>query len=207
VRGTIRGFFVAVTAVFPVLVAGMIVPAQAAITEHNSGAAASAKISKSHPRPWVETIVALPYGARDWQYKQVPWGADPHFYFPIINPHGWHDGRAAFGTTNGSCSWNNSTYVHTQWALNTDMLTRHWLRIPAHAFNVRISGTIDNDATVYFNGDELQSVTSGNCQSGAIDVTVPRRDLNRGYDLLAIRGHDYGVADFLDVTVTYEIAR
>jgi hypothetical protein len=151
--------------------------------------------------------VALPYGARGWQYKQVPWGADPYFYYPVIDPRGWQFGRAAFGTTNGTCFWNSPTYVHTHWDLNTDMLTRHWLKIPDRATNVQIIGTVDNNATVYFNGVVLQSVSSGNCQADAINVTVPRRDLEWRYDLLAIRGHDYGVADFLDVTVTYEIRR
>jgi hypothetical protein len=148
-------------------------------------------------------LVALPYQAKGWQYKQVAYGDIPNFYKVRFNASHWPHGQAGFGTTGGFCPWNNTTDVHTPWSVDTDMLTRHELIIPAGATDVHIAGTIDNDATVYLNGHQLQYVQSGNCQAGAIDVTAPKKDLKKK-SLLAIRGHDDGVETYLDVTVTYK---
>jgi hypothetical protein len=63
---------------------------------------------------------------------------------------------------------------------------------------------VDNDADVYVNGHLLQHAKSGNCNSGGISVDVPARDLKRD-NVLAIRGHDYGNATYLDVQVTYAL--
>ena len=116
----------------------------------------------------------------------------------------WSAGQAGFGTTNHVCSWNKTTMVHTHWRTFTDMLARHWITIPRNATNVHIEGTIDNDATVYINGHQVLYAASGNCKADAIDVTVPAKDLDP-QTLLAIRGHDTGVATYLDVTVTYDL--
>lgn len=160
-------------------------------------------------------MVALPYEDGGWLYKQVPYGGDLDFYHPDTDLSGWREGQAGFGSTNDVCFWNNPTHVHTQWALGTDMLVRHQLEIPAKATNVRIAGTVDNDATIYVNGHELPLAQSGNCAQYAINVEVPEKYLDLKGDreeraLLAIRGHDIdtspGDADYLDVTVTYEIS-
>ncbi|HZB31046.1 MAG TPA: hypothetical protein VE465_12855 [Streptosporangiaceae bacterium] len=55
---------------------------------------------------------------------------------------------------------------------------RHWVHIPRDARQVRIEGTIDNDARVYFNGHLVQTALSGNCATGAIDAVVPDRHLD-----------------------------
>jgi hypothetical protein len=144
----------------------------------------------------------LPYQSEGWKYQQVAPGADSGFQDPGYGVSDWPTGQAGFGTTGGTCPWNNSTDVHTPWDANTDMLVRHSLTIPADATSIHIAGTIDNDATVYINGIQVQYVQSGNCAAGAIDVTVPAKDL-KPTSLLAIRGHDYGDATYLDVTVTY----
>ncbi|MGI5285228.1 hypothetical protein ACQEVF_18095 [Nonomuraea polychroma] len=152
----------------------------------------------------LQTVVtALDYTSTGWRFLQVSPSTDvPQFAERHFDDSGWSTGQAGFGTTNGTCSWNNFTQVKTPWAVNTDILLRHWVHIPRDAQEVRIQGTVDNDARVYLNGQLLQAVQSGNCTAGAIDVVVPASALDCN-NVLAIRGHDYGVASYLDVRVTY----
>ncbi|MBE3008467.1 hypothetical protein IL992_04600 [Microbispora sp. NEAU-D428] len=148
-------------------------------------------------------VTALDYNSTGWTYLQVPATTQaPDFAQRGFDDSAWPTGQAGFGTTNGTCSWNNQANVKTPWAVNTDILVRHWLHLPRDAQEVRIQGTVDNDAEVYFNGRLVQSVKSGNCAAGAIDVVVPATHLDC-CNLLAVRGHDYGVGAYLNLRVTY----
>jgi hypothetical protein len=149
--------------------------------------------------------VLLPYQSTGWRYRQVASNGDSGFQEPSYNVSKWAVGQAGFGTTGGTCPWNNTTDVHTPWDADTDMLVRHWLTIPADATKVHIAGTIDNNAHVYVNGHLVQYTQSGYCDAGAIDVTVPASDL-KPHTLLAIRGTDLGDETYLDVTVTGDIS-
>jgi hypothetical protein len=147
--------------------------------------------------------VALAYGSSGWSYQQVAYGEDQGFEQPSYDASSWPAGQAGFGTTDGTCSWNNATQVNTIWEPGTDMLLRHQLAIPSGATNVHITGTIDNNAEVYINGTLIDNVQSGNCQADAIDVDIPAADISAS-NLLAIRATDLGDADFIDVQVTYD---
>ncbi|WP_433257774.1 hypothetical protein ACQPYK_21480 [Streptosporangium sp. CA-135522] len=147
-------------------------------------------------------VTVLDYNSTGWTYLQVPPATDvPLFYERGFDDSAWRRGQEGFGTATG-CSFNNPVNVKTPWAVNTDILVRHWLHIPRDAQQVRIQGTIDNDAQVYLNGHLVQTANSGYCKTGAIDVVVPTTYLDC-CNLLAIRGHDYGGATYLNVQVTY----
>ncbi|NJP99570.1 IPT/TIG domain-containing protein [Streptomyces zingiberis] len=149
-----------------------------------------------------ETIV-LAFDSTDWRYLQAPPAADqPSFYKRGFDDSDWPTGQAAFGSIHGPCPWNNRETVKTIWTPNTDLLVRHWVYIPRSAQQVRISGTVDNDAQVYFNGSLVQSVRSGWCRPNAIDVVVPASDVEC-CNLLAVRAQDHGSATFLNVQVSY----
>ncbi|MFB9629208.1 hypothetical protein [Nonomuraea helvata] len=165
-------------------------------------ASASASTSPADTRATV--VTALDYNSTGWRYRQVPPGTDePFFYERDFDDSDWTAGQEGFGTTSArGCSWNNPATVKTPWELNTDILVRHWIHIPRDAQEVRIQGTVDNDAQVYLNGRLVQTAVSGNCRAGAIDVVVPVRYLDC-CNVLAIRGHDRGVASYLNVRVTY----
>ncbi|MCO6005245.1 hypothetical protein NE236_09630 [Actinoallomurus purpureus] len=164
---------------------------------------APALASTSSARMRQTAFTALGYNSTDWKYIQVPPAtSEPLFYERSFDDSGWPTGQEGFGTVGAGCSWNNPAHVKTRWAVNTDILVRHWVHIPRDAQQVRIQGTIDNDAQVYFNGHLLQTAKSGNCIGGAINAVVPANDLECG-NLLAIRGHDYGLATYLNVEVTY----
>lgn len=148
------------------------------------------------------TITAVPFGASGYQYNQVSWGAEAGFEEPSYDASSWSTGQAAFGTTY-PCLFNANGSVKTNWDVNTDLLVRKEFSLPAGAHNVRVQGTVDNDATVYLNGEPIGTVASGFCASPNIDITAPNSAVVAGTNLLAIRGHDYGGGTYLDVTVTY----
>jgi len=150
------------------------------------------------------TTIALNYESPGWSYQEVAYGADQGFQAPTFDASSWPVGQAGFGTTDGVCPWNNASQVSTPWDPGTDMLLRHGLSIPAGATNVHISGTVDNNADIYFNGDLIGQVQSGNCIAGAIDVDVPSTDIGSD-NLLAIRATDLGDADYIDVQVSYDL--
>lgn len=164
---------------------------------------APAPASASPTRMRQTVVTVLGYNSTDWRYLQVPPAVDrPLFYDRSFDDSGWPSGQEGFGTVGGPCTWNNPANVKTPWAVDTDILTRHWVHIPRDAQQVRVQGTVDNDANVYLNGHLLQTAKSGNCHAGAIDVVVPENYLDC-CNLLAIRGHDYGLATYLNVQVTY----
>ena len=148
--------------------------------------------------------VVVPFSASGWQYRQVAHGVDPSFQDVLRLGNGWKSGRAAFGTTGGTCSWNNPSEVHTHWDLATDMLIRRAITLPSWATRVLIEGTVDDDAAVYFNGHQVQIANDGDCLGSGIKVVVPAEDIKKGTDEVAVRGSDTsGVADFLNVQVAY----
>jgi hypothetical protein len=75
----------------------------------------------------------------------------------------------------------------------------------AGAPNLRVLGTMDNNATIYINGTQVGYVQSGWCIANGISLTAPDSNLNTGSNVLAIRGHDYGEASYLDVQVLYDV--
>lgn len=171
-------------------------PALLAVLALSSPTAAAA----SPAAPARATNIALDYNSTGWRYLQVPSTTEaPSFQERGFDDSRWSTGQAAFGTSTG-CAFNTS--VRTPWEVNTDILVRHWIHLPRGAQEVRIQGTVDNDAQIYLNGRHLQTVRSGSCRANAIDVVVPR-DVLECCNLLAIRGHDYGGSTFLDVRVTY----
>jgi hypothetical protein len=171
--------------------------------------ALSAPVSASASTPAASTtgaratiVTALDFNSTGWRYRQVPPASDePAFFERGFDDSGWPAGQEGFGTSTG-CPFNNPANVHTAWAPNTDMLVRHWVHIPRDAQEVRVEGTVDNDARVYFNGRLVQTAFSGACKTGAVNAVVPDGVLDC-CNVLAIRAHDYGGTTYLNVRVTY----
>ena len=151
-------------------------------------------------------LVAVDYGEGGYEYLQVGYNEGAGFEQPGYDTSGWATGAAAFGSPGvGPCDQNYNSSIQTTWDVNTDLLVRKAVALPPGAKNVIITGTVDNDATVYFNGADLGTFFSGYCDQGAIYAVVPDNLLVAdGNNLLAIRGHDYGEASYLNVQVTYD---
>ena len=152
----------------------------------------------------------VPYQAPGWKYLQVPW-ADPAtatFYSASFDDSGWSEARGAFGefaelSAPGTCS---AAYtLHTQWDINTDLLLRRY--VPSSSSSpLTIHLSIDNDATVYFNGVEVLATVHEYCPfPDDFSVVVPTSLLSpSGSNLLAIRAHDRGGFSFIDLRVEGE---
>jgi hypothetical protein len=148
------------------------------------------------------TATVIAYQSTGWKYQQVDHGGVDGFQSPSFDDSGWATGQAAFGSVDPpSCTFNDPSLVHTNWDVNTDMLIRRHFTAPAGTTSLHLEGTVDNNADIYLNGVLLQHVDSGFCATGAIDVDIPASDLT-GDNVLAIRGVDEGVADYLDVQLT-----
>jgi hypothetical protein len=150
------------------------------------------------------SFTAIPRGDT-WKYQVVVHGAGAGFEAVGFDDSAWPAGPAAFGTA-GICSWINTTTVKTSWPINTDILLRKEITLPAGANNLQVKGDIDNNATVYINGVQIGHVVGGSCVQNLINFTAPDSVLQTGSNIIAIRGHDEGVVNFLDVQVTYEVA-
>jgi len=145
------------------------------------------------------TSVLVHFKDTGWTYKQTISGSDAGFEQPGYDDSGWYTGQAGFGTTNGVCPWNNPNKIKTSWDLGTDMLLRRHLSVPA-GMGLHIEGAVDNDAHIYINGQDVENATGGYCRGGVINVDVPA-SLVTPDTVLAIRGIDYGSANYLDVEV------
>ncbi len=148
------------------------------------------------------TTTVIPYQDTGWKYDDVATGAGDGFQAPSFDDSSWPTGQAAFGSVDPpTCANNDPALVHTNWDLNTDMLIRRHFTAPPGTTSLHLDGTVDNNADVYLNGTLLGHVDSGNCATGAIDLDIPASDLTSD-NVLAIRGTDLGVADYLDVQLT-----
>jgi hypothetical protein len=148
------------------------------------------------------SITAIPRGDV-WKYNVVAHGAEAGFEAVTFDDSSWATGQAGFGTP-GTCAWITTSTVNTSWPINTDILVRKEITLPAGAHNLRVQGDIDNNATVYVNGVQIGQAIGGFCVQGLINFPAPDALLQAGSNIIAIRGDDRGVVNFLDVTVTYD---
>ena len=151
----------------------------------------------SAPNP-ASTI--LPYGSSGYRSLQVPYGGQPSGWQSVsFNDSGWNGSSAAFGS-GGSCPLQPT--VSTSWQVNTDILTRRQINLPAGTSGVTVYIAIDNDATVYWNGTQIGNVTHEGCPSyDDFNFAVPAGALTTGSNILAVDGHDRGSESFLDIAV------
>ena len=148
------------------------------------------------------STVVLGYGSLGWSYRQVAYGGEPGFEAVSFDDTAWTVGQAGFGTTDGTCPWNNPNQVKTNWNPGTDLLLRHHFTVLDTVAAIHIEGTVDNNADVYVNGKLVQHVDNGFCTPGGIHIDVPASALSDD-NVLAIRAQDLGSASFIDVEVTY----
>ena len=148
------------------------------------------------------STVVLGYGSLGWSYRQVAYDGERGFEAPSFDDKAWTVGQAGFGTTDGTCPWNNPNQVKTNWDPGTDLLLRHHFTVPDTVAAIHIEGTVDNNADVYVNGNLVQHVDNGFCTPGGIYVDVPASALTDD-NVLAIRARDLGSASFIDMEVTY----
>ena len=143
----------------------------------------------------------LPYQAPGWHYRQVTPGdaLEGVFMLPAFDDAAWATGQAAFGSSQIMCAVQATD--HTPWSLNSAMLLRTTF-VADPAAPVTIHFAVDNDASVWVNGQLIRSVVHEGCP-GLDDwsVTVPPELVQLGANLLAVRALDRGGASFFDLRI------
>ena len=145
--------------------------------------------------------VILPYRASGYRFSVYPQGGAPAGFEAVgFDDSSWSSGTAAFGS-GGGCSLQSS--VATSWPTNTDLLLRRHLSLPAGTTGVTITGGVDNDASVYWNGGLVGQLGHEFCPAlDNFSVPVPDGALRAGDNVLAVRAVDRGAESFLDLRVT-----
>lgn len=136
----------------------------------------------------------VPWNATGWRYLTTTRTDSTSYASPAFDDSAWATGQAAFGS-------NYADYgLHTTWAVDT----RIWIRRTIGTIagdTVTITGRVDNDVDVYWNGTLLYSATFPDATTLWSTTATAT-----GSDVLAIRATDDAphTTDgcFIDVQVT-----
>jgi RHS repeat-associated protein len=150
--------------------------------------------------PVTPTITVIPYQATGWRYQIFPSGSVP------ANVGAWDfddgdfvDGAGAFGS-HGGCALQST--VRTFWPVYTDIVLRRVVRLPENAGNLRVLGTVDNDARIFINGNEITNGFLYHEGCPSVDdcrFNVQAASLRGGDNLVVIHARDRGTESFLDI--------
>ncbi|MDQ3565630.1 MAG: hypothetical protein M3436_16430 [Pseudomonadota bacterium] len=101
--------------------------------------------------------------------------------------------------------------VQTPWDLNSQLLVRHVVSIPAGASNVRILASFDNDLVgAFFNGIQLntETIIHANCPiRDEFRFDVPQEFVQPGENLVVFHVLDVGRESFFDARILLELRR
>jgi hypothetical protein len=97
------------------------------------------------------------------------------------------------------------TDANTDFPVNGTLYLRKSFLLPADAWGLHLTGTIDNSASLWVNGSSYGSASGGSCSTSDISVDVPSSGLTRGAtsDLVAVQASDTGVATYFALQATY----
>ena len=145
----------------------------------------------------VPTVV-VPFQDVGYRYQVVaPGGGPGDFMQPDFNDAAFSTGQAEFGS-GGGCSVQGTR--HTTWPTNTDILIRKTIDLPPNTTDVTITGGIDNDLFIYWNGELLGQRFHEGCPTPAdFTVPVPQTGVVSGANVLAVRARDRGVESWVDL--------
>lgn len=105
-------------------------------------------------------VTLIPNGAT-WKYLIGAPGHTSGFEAPGFDDSAWALGAAQFGTGTGCPGY----APVTAWALNTDLLVRKRVTVPAGTTALNLVFGVDNGATFYWNGTLIHTVLANGCQT------------------------------------------
>ncbi|PYP66103.1 MAG: hypothetical protein DMD36_17935 [Gemmatimonadetes bacterium] len=149
--------------------------------------------------------IVVPYGASEYKYQVVPVDDGIGFERPDFDDSAFAVGDAGFGSREGYCELNNPGDVRTEWPVETDLLVRKTLELPAGTTDVVVYVTVDNDVQVFVNGHDVSDglqIHEGCPSLDSFSFAVPDSLLQVGTNLLAVRARDRGGLTYLDLEVT-----
>jgi len=153
------------------------------------------------------TVELLIYQASGYRFQVIdPFATPPsEFEQPDFDDTAWDVGDAAFGT-GGVCPL--QTTVHTFWPVESQLLVRRIVSIPAGTTGVRIMVSIDNDIIgVFFNGTSLSnSIYHEGCPiMDEFRFDVPQYLVQPGQNVVVFNILDRGAESFFDTRVLGEV--
>ncbi len=152
---------------------------------------------------------AIQYGST-WAYasSEVPEG----WMNPGFDASGWATDSGPFSNAAPvycAGSYGDAglpTTGNTDFPIGGSLYLRNSFVLPADAWGLHLSGTIDNYAAMWVNGSSYGSANGGNCSTGDINVDVPNASLQRGAtsNLVAVNASDDGsTATYFALQATY----
>ncbi len=152
-----------------------------------------------------ETVTTLmPYESAGYRYQILPTTQTPPVGFeqPNYNDSAWSVGQASFGFNDGCVFPFN---VRTNWQINTRLILRKTVTVPANAENLRVNLSVDNDIEkVWFNGTEIsRPIQNSNCTlRDQYYFDIPQNLVQTGNNLIAYQVSDRGRQTFFDSRIT-----
>lgn len=152
----------------------------------------------------------LPYRAPGYRYLVLNPGSPPpqDYERPDFDDSAWGTGDASFGFTVGYCPIHASD--KTAWPLNTGLLVRRVLDVPAGASNLRVMVAVDNDVVdIFFNGVRISTpVSHEECPTlDNYQFAVPQSLVRVGQNVISYRLLDRGGESFFDTRVVADVTR
>lgn len=133
---------------------------------------------------------------------------DPAFNDTGSNPGFRSDGQAPFGSAVipaplGKCPLDQGdTRPITRWPVDTDLLLRKAVKVPAGVRQIVVSVSVDNDMQVFWNGTSVGFAHTDQCaSSNYAQFSVPDNMVKNGDNILAVRAIDRGGESYTDVSV------
>ena len=170
-------------------------------------ARAAADARPTNPDTTLATVELLPYQDSGYRFQTSPLGA--------ATPVGWEQrgfdasafqlGRGAFGS-GGDCPLQST--VRTIWPINSELLVRTVVSVPARATDLRIMVSVDNDIVgVFFNGLPLTRFNShDDCPiQDEFRFDVPPSLATPGDKLVAFHVLNRGGEAFFDARILAEL--
>jgi hypothetical protein len=153
--------------------------------------------------------VVIPYKATDYKALINPGSTPTGWEQPGFDDSTWADSAAPFADNTGTqaCSAfppGASPFPIGSVPSPTSVFVRKTFLLPVGASGLHLVGTVDNNGTVYINGHLVGTVTSGSCQTGAIDFDFSSFLNLGGENVLAVLAQDTGVDSFLDLSLFYD---
>ena len=98
------------------------------------------------------------------------------------------------------------TTANTDFPIGGSLYLRNSFALPADAWGLHLTGTIDNYVSAWVNGNSFGSASGGGCSTGDISVDVPNANLTRGAtsNVVAVNASDDGyTATYFALKATY----
>jgi hypothetical protein len=137
------------------------------------------------------------YGSSGYRYAITAGGFPPGVELPSFDDSGYAIGTAPFGN-GGYGIYSAATY----WPENTRLIARLHFNVVGAPSGVRMKFGIDNDVTIYINGQLVASVTADGANYDDFIVPVPDGVVHAGANLLVALAVDRGGSTAFDVAMT-----